>query len=150
MYRGLTRGQPHGTPQALTDAYIATLKPKAKRYAVADPELPSFYVRVQPTGAKSYIAMATDPSGKQVGTTIGTIALYSVEEAREKAREVIKAVRAGEGTGLDTFMSVAGQWLKRHVEKNGLRTRDEIERVLARTFCRSGRDATSCRSGAPT
>ena len=28
----------------LTDAYIASLKPKAKRYAVADPQLPSFYV----------------------------------------------------------------------------------------------------------
>ena len=75
----------------LTDAYIAALKPKAKRYAVADPELPSFYVRVTPTGAKSYLAMATDPSGKQIGTTIGTVALYGVKEAREKAREIIKA-----------------------------------------------------------
>ncbi len=114
----------------LTDAYIAALKPKAKRYSVADPELPSFYVRVQASGAKSYIAFATDPSGKQIGTTIGPVALYGIEEAREKAREVIKAVRAGEGTGLDTSMSVSGQWLKRHVKKNGLRSRAEIERVL--------------------
>ena len=51
---------------------IAALKPKAKRFAVADPELPSFYVRITPAGAKSYIAMATDPRGKQIGTTIGT------------------------------------------------------------------------------
>jgi integrase len=29
-------------------------------------------------------------------------------------------------------MSVAGQWLKRHVEKNGIRTRPEIERALAK------------------
>jgi integrase len=101
-------------------------------------------VRVQPTGAKSYIAMATDPSGKQIGTTIGSTALYGVAEAREKAREVIKAVRAGEGAGLDTFMSVAGQWLKRHVEKNG-RTRAEIERVLARYILPkwAGRDFVS-------
>ena len=143
----LNRGESHGTAQATTDAYIAALKPKAKRYSVADPELPSFYVRVQPTGAKSYIAIATDPSGKQIGTTIGTVALYGVAEAREKAREVIKAVRAGEGAGLDTFMSVAGQWLKRHVEKNGIRTRAEIERVLARYILPrwAGRDFASIR-----
>ena len=92
--------------KTLTDAYVAALKPKAKRYAIPDPQLPSFYVRVQPTGAKSFAAVATDPGGKQVWTTLGTPALYTVEQAREKAREIIKAVRAGEGAGLDTFMSV--------------------------------------------
>jgi integrase len=133
--------------KTLTDAYIAALKPKAKRYAVPDPQLPSFYVRVTPTGAKSFAAVATDPSGKQIWTTIGTPALYSIDEAREKAREVIKAVRGGEGAGLDTFMSVAGAWLKRHVEKNGIRTRAEIERVLARYILPkwAGRDFVSIR-----
>jgi hypothetical protein len=76
--------------------------------------------------------MATDPGGKQKGTTIGTVQLYTVAQAREKAREVMRAVRSGEGTGGETFMSVAGAWLKRHVVKNGLRTRVEIERVLAK------------------
>src|SRR5262249_33347832 len=118
--------------KTLTDAYIASLSPKAKRYNVADPQLPSFYCRITPGGARSFVAVATDPAGKQVWTTIGSTALYTVEQAREKAREIIKSVRAGEGTGSETFMSVAGQWLKRHVEKNGLRTRDEIERILAR------------------
>jgi integrase len=131
--------------KTLTDAYITSLKPKPKRYAVPDPQLPSFYVRVTPTGAKSFAAVATDPSGKQIWTTIGTPALYSLDEAREKAREVIKAVRGGEGAGLDTFMSVAGQWLKRHVEKNGIRTRAEIERILARYILPkwAGRDFVS-------
>jgi hypothetical protein len=118
--------------KTLTDAYVASLKPKAKRYAIPDPELPSFYLRVTPTGAKSFTAVATDPAGKQIWTTIGSTALYSVEEARTKARDIIKAVRSGEGAGQETFVTVAGAWLTRHVEKNGVRTRAEIERILAR------------------
>ena len=101
--------------KALTDASVEALKPRATRYTLPDPLLPSFYVRVTPTGAKSFVAIAKDPSGKQQWVTIGTPALYTVEEARAKARETIKAVRGGEGSGPETFMSVAGQWLKRHV-----------------------------------
>jgi integrase len=129
----------------LTDAAVAALKPRSTRYAVPDPLLPSFYVRVMPTGAKSFVAVAKDPGGKQQWVTIGTPALYTIEEARAKARETIKAVRGGEGTGPETFMSVAGAWLKRHVAKNGLRSRAEIERVLAKYIMPkwAGRDFTS-------
>jgi integrase len=129
----------------LTDAYIAELKPKTKRYAVPDPQLPSFYLRVTPKGSKSFAAVATDPSGKQIWTTIGTPALYTVEEAREKARDIIKSVRAGEGAGNETFLSVAGIWVKRHLEKNGIRSRFEIERMLAKYIfpAWAGRDFVS-------
>jgi Arm DNA-binding domain len=82
--------------KTLTDASVAELKPKAKRYNVVDPSLPGFYVRVTPNGAKSFVAVTKDPNGKIVWTTIGKTALYSVEEARAKARDTIKAVRAGE------------------------------------------------------
>jgi integrase len=131
--------------KALTDAAVAALKPRSTRYAVPDPLLPSFYVRVMPTGAKSFVAVAKDPGGKQQWVTIGTPALYTIEEARTKARETIKAVRGGEGTGPETFMSVAGAWLKRHVAKNGLRSRTEIERVLAKYIMPkwAGRDFAS-------
>jgi integrase len=133
--------------KTLTDASIAALKPRPKRFAIPDDQLPSFYVRVMPTGAKSFCAVATDPSGKQHWKTIGPTHLYGVEEARTKAREIIKAIRAGEGGGPETFMSVAGQWLKQHVHKNGLRSRAEIERLLAKyLFPRlAGRDFASIR-----
>jgi integrase len=118
--------------KALTDAAVAAYRPKVTRYTVPDPLLPSFYLRVTPTGAKSFVAVAKDPGGKWQWVTIGSPALYTVEEARAKAREIMKAVRGGEGSGPETFMSVAGTWLKRHVEKNGLISRPEIERVLAK------------------
>jgi hypothetical protein len=54
-----------------------------------------------------------------------------------------------EGTGPETFGAVARTWLKRHVAKNGLRSRDEIERVLAKYIMPkwAGRDFTSIKRG---
>jgi hypothetical protein len=37
--------------KTLSDRGIATLKPRAKRYAFADPELRGLWIRVQPSGA---------------------------------------------------------------------------------------------------
>ena len=42
----------------LTDNMVAKLKPDAKRFTLPDPELLGHYVRVTPTGAKSYVAVA--------------------------------------------------------------------------------------------
>ena len=42
----------------LSDACVAALKPKATRYTFPDPALPGHYVRVQPSGAKSFVAVA--------------------------------------------------------------------------------------------
>ena len=57
----------------------------------------------------------------------------SIDEARTKAREVIKRVRAGLPpieAKAETFGDVAANWLQRHVDANGLRTRREIVRLL--------------------
>ncbi len=109
--------------RTLTDTTIAALKPKSKRYTVADPLLPGHYVRVSPTGAKTFAVIARDPRGKQVLATIGAAAIYPIAQAREKAREAIKAIKAGEDhAGPQSFESVASQWLKHHVEARGLRS----------------------------
>ena len=55
----------------LNDEGVARLRPRAKRYTHADPELIGHYVRVLPTGVKSFLTVARDPFGKQVWTTIG-------------------------------------------------------------------------------
>src|SRR5215218_3511356 len=105
-----------------------------RRYAMPDPELRGHYVRVTPNGGKSYVAVANGPSGKQAWTTIGPADVLQIAEARTKAREIIGRVRAGlpaEPPKADTFGAVADNWLKRHVESNGLRSRKQIERLLA-------------------
>jgi len=124
----------------LTDDAVAKLKPKAKRYSVPDPELIGHYVRVMPSGVKSYVAVAREPHGKhkQVWTTIGTTDHVKIEDARTKAREIIARVKAGKRATepppppADSFAAVSENWKRRHVEANKLRSRYEIERCLSK------------------
>jgi integrase len=122
--------------KTLTDAGVAALKPRAVRYAHPDPMLAGHYVRVQPSGSKSFVVVTRDPtSGKQIWITIGAVELMSVEEARAIARGVLKRVRAGQPpfatpVRTESFDEVAQQWLRRHVVANGLRTEKEIRRIL--------------------
>jgi integrase len=122
--------------KTLSDKGVATLKPRAARYALPDPELRGHYVRVQPSGAKSFVAVAKPPRGKQVWHTIGSTDEIAVEESREKARDVLKRVRAGlpaveaPRPEAETFEDVAEQWLTRHVRKQGLRSESEVTRLL--------------------
>ncbi len=53
--------------RVLTDRMIAKLKPGAKRLTLPDPELRGHYIRVTPTGAKSYVAVAQVMTGLIVG-----------------------------------------------------------------------------------
>jgi hypothetical protein len=119
--------------KTLSDAGVAALKPRAARYAFPDPELRGHLIRIQPSGAKSYVAVTRDPIGKQVWTTIGPVDLMRIDEAREKAREAIKRVQVGKPAfepKADTFAEVVADWRVRHVERNGLRTAREINRLL--------------------
>jgi Arm DNA-binding domain len=94
------------------------------------------YVRVQPTGAKSFVAVTLDPHGKQVWATIGPTDVLSIADARERAREALRRIRDGlpafeaAPTKPDTFEAIAEQWLRRHVQANGLRSQAEITRLL--------------------
>jgi integrase len=123
--------------KTLTDRGVAALKPRSQRYAFPDPELRGHYVRVQPSGAKSFVTVARDPvRKKQIWTVIGATDVMPIEDARDKARAAIKRVRTGKPAleappkAPDSFQHVAEQWLKRHVEKKGLRSQYEIKRML--------------------
>ena len=48
--------------KTLTDKGVAALKPRAGRYAFPDSQLAGHYVRVQPSGAKSFVAVTRDPN----------------------------------------------------------------------------------------
>ena len=81
--------------KTLTDKGVAALKPRAQRYAEPDPELAGPFVRVQPSNAKSFCAVARNPAGKQVWTTIGSTETMPIAEARVRAREIMRRVRDG-------------------------------------------------------
>lgn len=113
-----------------SDKGVAALKPKPKAYVMAVADVPGLFVRVMPSGAKSFVAIARSPSGKQIWHRIDNTAL-KVEDAREKARAVLKRIKAGESLAEpDSFEATAREWLKRHVEGQGLRSSPTIEHYL--------------------
>ncbi len=130
--------------KSLTDAMVAKLKAKPNpkkpgelmRLTMPDPELRGHYIRVTPTGAKSFVAVARDPGGKQILATIGGADVLTIAEAREKAREAIQRIKGGKPAfeappaKPDSFKAVADNWMERHVKAKGLRTEREIGRIL--------------------
>jgi integrase len=121
--------------KSLSDKGVAALRPRASRYAYPDPELRGHYVRVQPSGAKAYVAVTRSPDGEQVWTTLAAADVIGIAEARMRARSVIERVRAGLPAiepRAETFGEVVANWIKRHVRRNGLRSQAEIERLLDR------------------
>src|ERR1700677_1661499 len=120
--------------KTLTDRGVLALKPRhGQRYAEPDAQLAGHYVRVQPSGAKSYCAVARNPAGRQIWTTIGSTETIPIEEARIRAREIMRRVRDGlpatEPKG-ETFGAVAGTWLGRRGEEKELGGRRQSERFL--------------------
>jgi hypothetical protein len=101
---------------------------------VSDPELRGHWIRIQPSGSKSFWTVTRNPQGKQVWTLIGPADMEGgIEASREKARPILARVRDGLPAvepKADTFVAVAANWLKRHVEANGLRSYYEVNRLL--------------------
>ena len=117
----------------LDDDGVAKLKTPEKRVTIPDPECRGHYVRVTPKGHKTFWAVARDPSGKQHWKLIGDTDSIKIDDARDKARQVIRSIRAavcGEIAKDSSFEGVALDWFQRHVVKKGLRTERKISAVL--------------------
>ena len=60
-----------------------------------DSELRGFGVRVSPAGLKSFIVQYRTPEGRHRRTVIGRHGVMTPEEARDEAREMLRAVAKG-------------------------------------------------------
>jgi integrase len=121
--------------KTLTDKGVQALKAHTRHYAHPDPETRGLWVRIQPSGRKSFVVIARNPStGRQIWTTIGAADVMTIAEARDRARDILKRIRAGlEALEAQpaSFADVAAGWLKRHVHANQLRSEKEIRRILS-------------------
>jgi integrase len=118
------------------DKWVRDLTPKGKSYFQPDPEMPKHGVRVHPSGPSSFIIIMRDAHRKQRWVKIGNTTEMAIEEAREKARGIIKRLKAGEEpfaptpTKPDSVAEVIEMYFKRHVEKKGFRTAGEKKRIV--------------------
>lgn len=130
------------TPKSLLKGFektVATIKPDPKkRLAISDPDTRGLYLRVTPAGMKTFTIVARDPSGKQVWREVGNADEITLTEARERAREGVKRIKAGEApfpedtpvVPPETFRKVSDDFLALYVKnkERPLRSAYEIER----------------------
>jgi integrase len=98
----------------LDDDAVSKLRALGKRYNQPDTELPGHYVRVSPTGVKSYWVAARKPGEKNyTWKPIGAPPMR-LAEAREIAKKILRSIRGGDSNSVE---SIAAQWRKMHVVK---------------------------------
>ena len=67
---------------------VAKSQPRQKEYFVRDAELRGFFLRVRPSGVKSYgVLSRLGRKGNKIERIIGNTSAYSPEQAREVAKE---------------------------------------------------------------
>jgi integrase len=123
--------------KTLTDTMVAALQRRpGKTYYFPDPEMPKHGVRVRPVGPGTYTVITRNRYGRQKWIRIGSTAEMPIAESRDRARDVIRRVEAGQDpfeapqAQPDSVAAVAENWLIRHVEKNKLRTAGEMRRIV--------------------
>jgi integrase len=130
----------------ITKRLIDGLKPKNSEYFVWDPSLPGFGVRVQVTGARSYVVKYRAGSGRGAPTrrlTLAKVGTLTPDEARTLAKKTLGSVAHGADPAAQraadkrasTVAEVAEQFLTEHVEakrsaSSAASYRDLIERLI--------------------
>src|ERR1700730_12676805 len=82
------------TMTALTKRTLDAAKPRADRYFIWCGSLPGFGARIYPAGRKVFVAQVR-VGRAQRRVTIGTYGAFTVEQARKRAEEVIRAAAEG-------------------------------------------------------
>src|SRR5262245_53351909 len=122
-------------PRKMSDKAVKKLKARKTRWTKSDPELRGHWVRIEPSGFKSYWIIGRDPQGTQIWSRVGSADSLTIEEARAKARTMLNRVRAGqpavERQG-ETFAQVVKEWREKYVEHKKLRSGTKMVALLAR------------------
>lgn len=78
----------------MTEKMVASLEPRDKQYKLSDAKVTGLFVRVQPTGRKSYYCYYR-VKGKGTQVKLGSTEILSLKQAREDAAEVLLSARKG-------------------------------------------------------
>ncbi len=78
----------------LNDRRVTALKPRKSAYDIHDRDLKGFGVRVLSSGAKRYF-IHSQHQGRRVWKIVGRAGTIGADEARERARTLVAAIRKG-------------------------------------------------------
>ena len=82
--------------QTISSDIVAKALPRQKEYFIRDNQLKDFYVRMKPSGTKTYgIQARKNRTGTPVSRAIGSTSRYSCKEARTLAREWLQEISQG-------------------------------------------------------
>ena len=126
---------------ALNVRTVESLKPKPTRQEIADGLIPSFYLQIEPTGAKSW-TVRYRYGGRSRKYTLGRYPTIDLKTARELASKALRAVAEGRdparerkllrSAGADTVASVAALFIERHGRTYRKRTFETVTGMLNR------------------
>ena len=105
----------------LDERRVQTLKPRKSAYDIRDRELKGFGVRVLPSGAKRYF-VHSQHNGQRFWKIVGRAGSIRVDEARDRARTLMAAIRVGAdaeaASSADTPFELVGDEVFRRYARN--------------------------------
>lgn len=117
--------------EKLTPTRIQNLKPKVQVYDCFDSFVHGLTVRVRPSGAKSFTVFYRNRGKSKLHRrTIGSIGEWSLDQARDRAREILHAADRGVAKGDEerTFGAVAERFMREYTPEK--RSGREDDRML--------------------
>ncbi|MFC4173469.1 tyrosine-type recombinase/integrase [Microvirga sp. GCM10011540] len=124
----------------LTKRAVDAADPRSSRYEIWDTELKGFGLRIEPTGAKSFIVRYRAGAGGRTAPkrflSIGRYGALTPDEARKKAKEVLGAAARGDDPAADrnkrrkamTVSEISERFLTEHVQPKRKPTTAELYR----------------------
>ena len=111
----------------LSAAIVAKSMPRQKEYFVRDTELRGFFLRVRPSGVKSYgVLSRLGRKGNKIERIIGDAAAYSPKKARDVAKEWLVQFDQGvDPKATDKGAMTPVQLLEQYISSKSLKPRTE-------------------------
>ena len=120
--------------KTFTDKWVANIKLKSGERQQVYFDTKERFVLVVGLKAKTW-RLLTYTNGKGKTSKLGRYPELSLKDARQRARDYENDPKKFAAQSLpDSFKEVAENWVTRHVEANGLRSKREIERCLAQIY----------------